>query len=339
MHKIIFPAEWHPQQAVQLTWPHTNSDWAYLIDEVEACFVRIAGEIARRQALIIVCTNSNKVKANFNSDLIENITFIELYSNDTWARDHGGISILENGKAKIYDFCFNGWGLKFAANYDNQITQKLFDRGVFPEYEYCNMNFFILEGGSIESDGAGTILTTSECLLSHNRNDSLSKSEIEGCLKRFFGADRILWIENGYLAGDDTNSHIDTLARFCNENTIAYVKCKDKEDEHYNALNKMEIELKQFKHLNGEPYNLVALPMATPLFDPDDGHRLPATYANFLIINNAILFPIYNCETDKNAIEAIKKAFPEKDIVPIDCSVLIRQHGSLHCISMQYPSF
>ena len=334
----ILPAEWHPQKAIQLTWPHANSDWAYLLEEVEVCFVNIATEIALRQALIIVCNNINKLKEKFDSNLLANISFVELNTNDTWARDHGGITIFENYKAKLYDFRFNGWGMKFAANYDNQITRQLIAKGVFPEYEYCNMNFFTLEGGSIESDGIGTILTTEECLLSPNRNDSLSKSEIEGCLKQFFGTERILWLKNGYLAGDDTDSHIDTLARFCNENTIAYVRCDDKNDEHFEALLKMENELKEFKQLNGEPYNLIALPMATPLFDPDDGHRLPATYANFLIINEAILFPIYNCETDKAAIKAIESAFPEREIVPVDCSVLIRQHGSLHCVTMQYPS-
>lgn len=334
---IILPAEWNQQLAVQLTWPHANSDWEYLLDEVEACFIKIAEAIAKRQKLIIVCPDKNELQHKFARELWPNISFYEIKSNDTWARDHGGITIFDGNKPVIYDFRFNGWGMKFAACYDNQITRNLHKQGAFYSYNYQNMKFFTLEGGSIESDGEGTILTTEECLLSANRNDSLSKSEIKGCLKQFFGAKRILWLKNGYLAGDDTDSHIDTLARLCSSNTIAYVKCTDETDEHFEALNKMEKELEAFTQSDGTPYQLIALPMATPVFDPDDSHRLPATYANFLIINGAVLFPIYNCETDNAAIEAIKIAFPNREIIAIDCSVLIRQHGSLHCVTMQYP--
>jgi len=336
---ITLPAEWHRQQAVQLTWPHANSDWEYILDEVKICFTEIAKAVAKRQKLIVVCHNKDEVKSEIPSELWPNCSFVEIRSNDTWSRDHGGITIFDGDKPVIYDFGFNGWGMKFAACFDNQITRNLFKENAFDGYNYQNMKFFTLEGGSIESDGEGTILTTEECLLSANRNDSLSKSEIEGCLKQFFGAEQILWLKNGYLAGDDTDSHIDTLARFCSPNTIAYVKCTDQTDEHFDALNKMEKELEAFKQSNGEPYQLIALPMATSAFDPIDGHRLPATYANFLIVNGAVLFPIYNCATDQAAIEAIKNAFPDREIIPIDCSVLIRQHGSLHCVTMQYPEF
>jgi agmatine/peptidylarginine deiminase len=298
----------------------------------------MAIEIASRQNLIIVCDDSEKVASKFPPDLRQNISFFEIKSNDTWARDHGGITIFQDGKAIIYDFCFNGWGMKFVANHDNQITLKLMQDGAFEDYGYSNMKFFVLEGGSIESDGNGTILTTEKCLLSPNRNDSLSKSDIESCLKQFFGAERILWLKNGYLAGDDTDSHIDTLARFCSPDTIAYVKCNDETDEHFEALKKMEDELRQFTQLNGEPYHLIGLPMVAAQFDPDDGHRLPATYANFLIMNCAVLLPIYNCQTDEEALKIMESIFPDHEIVPIDCSVLICQHGSLHCVTMQYPS-
>ena len=336
-NKIIFPAEWYPQKMVQLTWPHVNSDWEYLINEVEATFVEIAKAIAARQQLLIVCQDEAPLRIKFSKQELQNISFFEIASNDTWARDHGGIVVFEREKPVLYDFCFNGWGMKFAANNDNLITRKLFQQKAFPEYNYSTMNFFVLEGGSIESDGAGTILTTEECLLSANRNDSLSKSEIEGCLTQFFGAERVLWLKNGFLAGDDTDSHIDTLARFCSQDTIVYVKCSDHNDKHFEALSEMEKELKTFKKSNGEHYHLIELPMATPVYDPEDGHRLPATYANFLIINKAILLPVYNCPTDVQAIKAIKQAFPDREVIPIDCTVLIRQHGSLHCITMQYP--
>jgi agmatine/peptidylarginine deiminase len=334
---IHFPAEWHPQRAVQLTWPGVNSDWDYLLDEVEKCFIDLAITIASRQKLIIVCKNSRDLASKFNDILRQNISFFEIESNDTWARDHGGITIFQEKKPIIYDFCFNGWGLKFPACHDNQITRELFKAEAFVDYGYSNMKFFVLEGGSIESDGLGTILTTEKCLLSPNRNDSLSKSDIESCLKQFFGTERILWLKNGKLAGDDTDSHIDTLARFCSPDTIAYVKCNEENDEHFESLKKMEDELKTFTQLNGKPYRLVELPLPTALFDPVDGHRLPATYANFLIMNDAVLLPVYNCKTDEDALKTIESIFPDHEIVPIDSSVLIRQHGSLHCVTMQYP--
>lgn len=332
----IMPAEWHLQKAVQLTWPHKGTDWDYLLDEVESCFVEIAKQVVARQQLYIVSLEEEHLSKFFTNEELKNISFFSIDSNDTWARDHGGITVFENGKAHLLDFTFNGWGMKFAAGLDNLITRNMFKMNAFDEHQYCNMGHFVLEGGSIESDGQGTILTTAECLLSDNRNECLSKSEIEQRLKEYLGAQRVLWLHNGYLAGDDTDSHIDTLARFCNENTIAYVQSTNTNDEHYEALKAMELELQALKQSNGEPYCLVALPMASPVFDPDDGHRLPATYANFLIINGAVLFPVYNVETDTIALEAIKKAFTDREIVPVDCSVLIRQHGSLHCVTMQY---
>lgn len=150
-----------------------------------------------------------------------------------------------------------------------------------------------------------------------------------------FGLDRVLWLESGYLAGDDTDSHVDTLARFCSEDTIAYVKCTDEDDEHYSELQLMEDELRTFRQINGEPYNLIALPMADEVIW--EGDRLPATYANFLIINGAVLLPFYNSPKDKTAKAALQKAFPEREIVGINCLPLIKQHGSLHCVTMQYP--
>jgi agmatine/peptidylarginine deiminase len=193
----------------------------------------------------------------------------------------------------------------------------------------------VLEGGSIESDGIGTILTTSECLLSPNRNGGYSKAEIETYLQRVFGAKRLLWLHHGYLAGDDTDSHIDTLARFCDEHTIAYVKCDDPSDEHFEALEKMETALKTFRTLEGTPYRLIALPMAQPMYE--NKQRLPATYANFLIINGAVLLPFYNSPKDAEAKQILERIFPDREIIGIDCSILVKQHGSLHCVTMQYP--
>ena len=225
--------------------------------------------------------------------------------------------------------------MKFASDKDNLITERLYRGGhLFGELRNCRN--FVFEGGSIESDGEGTLLTTSECLLSPNRNATMSRDDIEKYLLETLGAKQMLWLEHGYLAGDDTDSHIDTLARLCPNNTILYVKCDDEGDEHYEALHAMEQQLKTFRTLSGEPYRLIALPMARPAFEDDE--RIPATYANYLVINGAVLVPTYDTYLDDVALAQVAKAFPDREIVGIDCQALIRQHGSLHCVTMQYPS-
>lgn len=354
------PAEWEPQGFVQLTWPHEDTDWNYILEDVTACYVRIATEISKREPLLIVCRNAEQVRQQLNGVAnMQNIRFVEADTNDTWARDHGGITVLDyednlfhevcnlddpfkpvspicdcESQYTVLDFCFNGWGLKFASNKDNRITRELFHAGVI-NTNYENRLNFVLEGGSIESDGVGTILTTAECLLSDNRNEQFTKEEIEDYLKEALGAKRFLWLNHGYLAGDDTDSHVDTLARLCSYDTIAYVKCNDPFDEHYSELLAMETELKEMKTTEGKSYNLIALPMAEKV--EMDGERLPATYANFLIMNGAVLMPTYGTAKDEEAKAALQEAFPDREIVGCDCIPLIRQHGSLHCITMQYP--
>lgn len=337
-NNIVLPSEWAEQSAVQLTWPHSNTDWAYMLDEVEECFVNIAREIAVRQLLLIVTPEVERVRSRISDAVnMDNVRFVACNSNDTWARDHGGITLLVDGKPVVNDFAFNGWGLKFAACHDNLITSQCHKAGVL-EAEYKNRLNFIIEGGSIESDGCGTMLTTSECLLSPNRNGEWSKEQIESYLKEVFALRQVLWVDHGYLAGDDTDSHIDTLARLAPNDTILYVRCDDTADEHYDALCLMEQQLRTFTTLNGEPYRLLALPMAAPAYD-EEGERLPATYANFLIINGAVLYPTYgHKELDEQAGEIIAQAFPGREIVGIDCQALIKQHGSLHCVTMQYPT-
>ena len=331
----IFPAEWAPQQFVQLTWPHADTDWAYMLDEVQACFKNIAREIACRQQLVIVAPDVDDVRRQIADEVnMANVTLVELPSNDTWARDHGGITIFEDGKPVVLDFQFNGWGLKFASDKDNLITERLYREGkLFGELRNCRN--FVFEGGSIESDGEGTLLTTSECLLSPNRNATMTRGDVEKYLLDMLGAKQMLWLDYGYLAGDDTDSHIDTLARLCPNNTILYVKCDDEADEHYEALRNMEVQLKTFRTLSGEPYRLIALPMARPAFEDDE--RIPATYANYLVMNGAVLVPTYGTDLDATALAQVGKAFPDREIVGVDCQALIRQHGSLHCVTMQYP--
>ena len=336
MTSIHFPAEWHPQSAIQITWPHKYSDWADILDEAIDCYINLSKQILRQTLLIIVCPKSEVVKKYFTREEQKNIIFAEIASNDTWTRDHGAISVFINGKPVVYDFGFNAWGLKFAANFDNQITSKMFNKDIFkPEVSYQNHLNFILEGGAIESDGEGTLLTTSKCLMAPNRNQPKTKEDIDKYLKDVFGLKQVLWLNNGYLAGDDTDNHIDTLARFCNRNTIAYVKCDDENEEHFQELNRMEKELRSFKTQKDEPYNLISLPMAEPVYQ--DGHRLPATYANFLIMDSVVLMPTYSSPKDAIAKGQLQKAFPDKEIIGVDCRTLIKQHGSLHCITMQYP--
>ena len=332
----LLPAEWFPQSAVQLTWPHAGTDWAPILKEVIPCFVSIAQEIMKREKLVVVCPDASEVKEQLGAFDEERVRFVELPTNDTWARDHGGISVFDPLGPMVYDFVFNGWGMKFAANKDNLITRNLYQSGVFAEeIQLVNMAPFVLEGGSIESDGRGTLMATAECLLSVNRNEYLQREEIEHYLKDVFGVKRILWIENGYLAGDDTDSHVDTLARFCSEDTIAYVKCEDESDEHYDELRAMEEEIKAFRQENGEPYRLVPLPMADEVVW--EGERLPATYANFLIINGAVLLPFYNSPKDEEARKVLQAVFPDREVIGVNCLPLIKQHGSLHCVTMQYP--
>lgn len=334
----FLPAEWALQSGVQLTWPHAGTDWAYMLDEVQECFTRIAAEIAKRELLLIVTPEPETVKKQIAPVVdMEKVRFLTCETNDTWARDHGAITMKGCEGAELLDFGFNGWGLKFASDKDNRITRHAIEAGAL-KGRYVNRLGFILEGGSIESDGMGTLLTTSECLLSPNRNGQMNRMEIEKYLRSLFHLQQVLWLDHGYLAGDDTDSHIDTLARLCSPNTIAYVQCLDKNDEHYEALRKMEEQLKTFRTLEGRPYRLLALPMPDKIVD-ETGERLPATYANFLIMNDAVLYPTYNQpENDQRAREVLQTAFPDYELVGIDCRALIRQHGSLHCVTMQYPA-
>lgn len=330
------PAEWALQSGVQLTWPHAATDWAYILEEVQTCFISIAREIALREKLLIVTPDPEDVKQQISSVVnMDNVRFLKCETNDTWARDHGTITMMDSDGPSLLDFKFNGWGLKFASDKDNLITRHAVEAGML-KGRYVNRLGFVLEGGSLESDGVGTLLTTSECLLSPNRNGQMNRVEIEEYLRSTFHLQRVLWLDHGYLSGDDTDSHIDTLARFCSPETIAYVQCQDTEDEHYKALHQMEAQLKTFKTLGGEPYRLLPLPMVDRI--EEDGERLPATYANFLIINGVVLYPTYcQPQNDARAKKVLQEAFPKHEIVGIDCCALIKQHGSLHCVTMQYP--
>jgi agmatine/peptidylarginine deiminase len=333
------PAEWEKQGFVQLTWPHKDSLW-YEVEKVQACYTEIARTILRYEPLVVVGRDIAEIQADLARNGLTDqagIRFYEAPINDTWARDHGAISVYgDQGEKCILDFVFNGWGLKFAADLDNQITRAMVRAGAFaPDVRYQDMRPFVLEGGSIDTDGAGTLLTTSECLGSLNRNEYLTRQEIEEKLKHAFGLQRILWLDHGGIAGDDTDSHVDILARFCGPDTIAYTSCDDEADENYVALKAMEEQLRTFRTLDGKPYRLIPLPLPDALYLDD--YRLPGSYANFLIVNGAVLMPGACSPKDEVAAAQLKLAFPDRDVVVIDCRPLLSGHGGLHCITMQYP--
>lgn len=336
--QLFMPAEWHRLQMVQLTWPHEGTDWNYMLAEAEECYIELAKAISSRLQLLVVAPDVEKVRATLEKGgaTMSNVLFFECDTNDTWARDHAFITILGDNVPHYVDFCFNGWGRKFESTLDNAINGKLYDAGIVKgEYEDCTS--FVLEGGSIESDGKGTILTTSQCLLAPHRNQPMNKENIEDCLKKMLHAERVLWLNHGNLIGDDTDGHVDTVARFAPNDTILYMQCTDKNDAQYNDLRAMEEEISALRTAEEKPYRMLPLPSPTPIYD-ENGERLPATYANFLIMNNCVLYPTYNQQdNDRMAALILSKAFPMHEIVGIDCRALIKQHGSLHCITMQYP--
>jgi agmatine deiminase len=334
---IRLPAEWEPQDGVLLAWPHGATDWAPVLPLVVPVFVRIATEISRFEQVLIVADDPCEVEdlLRFAGAEMERIRLFNLPSDDTWSRDFGPITVLENGRPVLLDYVFNGWGGKFAAGQDNLITSRLRETGLFGATS-LRRHDLVLEGGSIESDGAGTLLTTAQCLLNPNRNPGLDRGQIEELLSRQLGARHFLWLHHGYLAGDDTDSHIDTLARLAPNDTILHVACDDPQDAHYEDLARMADELRAFRTPDGRPYCLLPLPWPEAKFD-DRGERLPATYANFLVIDGAVLVPTYSDARDALALQVIGTAFPDRAIIGIDCSALILQHGSLHCVTMQLP--
>ena len=324
--RFRLPAEWEPQSGVQLTWPHAETDWAPMLDEITATYREMVEAIERYEPVLTVnADNSRHSSVNYHCP-----------TNDTWARDHGFITLTdEGGGVRLLDFRFNGWGDKFPAELDNAINRRLYDDGVV-RGEYVSQLNFVLEGGSIESDGRGTIFTTTGCLMAPHRNQPMTQQQIEEHLKQVLCAERIVWIDHGQLTGDDTDGHIDTLVRICPDDTLLYIGCDDPDDEQYAELQLMEQELQALRTLDGRPYRLLKLPMPRAIFD--EGERLPATYANFLIINGAVLCPTYDQpDLDGEALRIIGEAFPGRDIIGIDCRPVIRQHGSLHCCTMQFP--
>jgi len=331
-----FPAEWEQQCAVLIAWPHHSGDFSNWLAAVEQSYCFIAQTISRHQALIIVCKD-NSHQQHILAIVGDNaaITYIQADVNDIWVRDTVFISVENDGKAQLVNFTFNGWGEKYPHDADNALNGKLLQNPFFQGLPNQTVDF-ILEGGSVESDGAGTLMTTKQCLLNPNRNSQLDQAAIEHALQQYLGAERIFWIDQPNLSGDDTDAHIDTLARFCSAKTIAYTSCDDKTDPHYHSLKNMETQLQALRTVAGEPYQLVPLPMPKPIFD-EDNRQLPANYANFLIINGAVMVPVYEDGHDAVALERLAACFPAHEIIATPCRPLVHQYGSLHCMTMQFP--
>ncbi len=338
--RYFLPSEWHRQRFVLLAWPDAATDWKDYLSDIEQTMTAIVDAITRREDVVVVARSAERVRQRLGAQLdasqLRRVTAVDCALDDTWARDFGGLTLVadEGGEAQVLDFCFNGWGEKYPAENDNGVTRRLHAMGLLAGTLVDNSDF-VLEGGSIESDGRGTLFTTTACLLAPHRNQPLSQDDIEEQLLRRLHAERIVWLHHGTLMGDDTDGHIDTIVRICPDDTLLYVKAAV-DDAQHDDLAAMEEELRALTTLDGRPYRLLPLPLPRPIYD--DGERLPATYANFFVVNGAVIVPTYGQkDLDDEACRTIGTAFPDRDIVAIDATTIVRQRGSIHCLTMQYP--
>jgi agmatine/peptidylarginine deiminase len=339
---LRFPAEWEPQAAILIAWPHAGTDWAERLAEVEETYIALVAAITRfQQAWICVADDDLQTyaEARLRSARIDmgRVRFIPFDYDDTWLRDSGPITLRDGAGFRVLDFRFTAWGGKFEAGRDDRLVESLAAAGVFGDAPRQRIDF-ALEGGGIETDGAGTLLTTWHCL--HERHPQSSRGELDTKLRDWLVQDRVLWLDHGYLEGDDTDAHIDTLARFAPGNAIVFQACDDPADSHHAELQAMAAQIATLRTTDGQPYRLFPLPWAAPIVD--DGRRLAASYANFLIVNGAVLMPAYGSTPDERraddrAAAVLAEAFPGREIVQVPCRSLIWQNGSLHCITMQIP--
>lgn len=339
MPDIRFIPEWEPIEYVLLALPNKDTDWDYILPEAIDQYQRLVKAITDEDInVLLLCQDADEARMIMKDCRQDLMRYIQTEYNDTWTRDYGMITVVRNERLRALDFGFNGWGLKFAANKDNLVNLWLNKHNVISPLVYRNERDFVLEGGSVESDGQGTILTTSRCLQSPNRNGGKTKADLNRELLDRLGADHVLWLDHGALEGDDTDSHIDTLARLAPDDTIVFTGTKNFDDPQFESLLAMRAQLTLFRNREGTPYNLVELPLPDPVID-EDGHRLPATYANYLVANGVIFMPTYaQPDKDELAMRSIKIAYPTHKVVGVDCRTLLRQHGSLHCATMQIPA-
>lgn len=338
--KYTLPAEWHEQRAVLLAWPSEHTDWAPYLNEMEQTVTDMVCAIYEHEQVIIVTDNITRVKKcvfeRMGKRVYKGIYYLLTSYNDTWMRDCGPLTLIDGqGNKLIADFRFNGWGEKFDALKDNLITQELYQKGYIDGVHIDEQNF-VLEGGAIESDGKGTIFTTRFCQMAPHRNQPMTECEIEERMKKSLGAERIVWFDHGKLVGDDTDGHIDMVVRIAPNDTLLYCKDELNQGQTLDEFNKLEGEVQSLRTLDGKPYRTLALPLPGPV--EFEGELLPASYANFLVINGAVLVPTYRqADNDRRAMQIIGEAFPDREIIGIDATVAIRQHGAIHCLTMQIP--
>ena len=335
---VRFPAEWEPQAAILIAWPNADTDWAERLAGVEDTYIALVAAITRFQP-VVICVADDDVETYADIRLRSNridmarVRFVTVPYDDTWLRDSGPITLRDNAGFRLLDFRFTGWGGKYGASDDDRLVERLTAQDVFATQDRQVIDF-ALEGGAIETDGEGTLLTTWQCL--HERHPDASREELTEQLAGWLKQERVLWLDHGALEGDDTDAHIDTLARFAANDAIVFQACDDETDSHYADLKAMADEIAALRTRDGQPYRLFPLPWAQPVID--EGRRLAASYANFLIVNGAVLMPAYDDEADSAAAAVLAEAFPDREIVQVPCRPLIWQNGSLHCITMQLPA-
>ncbi len=332
-----FPAEWEPQSAILIAWPHPETDWAERLGDVEETYIALVAAITRFQDVVACVADADLqtyAEARLRSARVDlsRVRFVEVEYDDTWLRDSGPITLREGDGFRLLDFRFTGWGGKFEASRDDELIERLDEARIFRNTLRQHIDF-ALEGGAIDTDGAGTLLSTWQCL--HERHPGISRELLTTKLGEWLKQRRVLWLDHGYLEGDDTDAHIDTLARFAAPDAIVFQACDDPADSHFVELQAMADEIASLRTTDGKPYRLFPLPWARPIVDED--RRLAASYANFLIINGAVLMPAYGDAADTAAAAVLGKAFPDREIVAVPCRPLIWQNGSLHCITMQLP--
>lgn len=339
-NNLRFPAEWEPQSAILIAWPHADTDWAERLDQVEETYIALVAAITRFQPVVICVADDDletyaEMRLRSNRVDIDRVRFVTAAYDDTWLRDSGPITLKDgDGSFCLLDFRFTGWGGKFEASRDDQLVGVLHQAGLFAASARREVIDFALEGGAIDTDGAGTLLTTWQCL--HERHPGASREELTSKLAGWLQQDRVLWLDHGYLEGDDTDAHVDTLVRFASPTSIVYQACDDQADSHHAELQTMARELQALRTVDGQPYTLFPLPWAQPVLD--NGRRLAASYANYLILNGAVLMPAYGDVADDAARDVLAAAYPGREIVQVPCRPLIWQNGSLHCITMQLPA-
>lgn len=337
----FFPAEFTTHKATWLSWPHKELSWPGKIEKIYLPYAKFIAELTKGELVNInvVCAEMKEFALTYIKKTTANLDKINFYihpTNDAWCRDHGPAFLINPGAVKykkaIVNWEYNAWGNKYPPyDLDNQIPLCIAKENRLPVFSPG----IIMEGGSVEFNGKGTVLTSKSCLLNKNRNPKLSQSEIEKYLKDYYGVEQVLWIEEGII-GDDTDGHIDDTVRFINEDTVLTVVEANPEDENYNILQNNLSQLKRMKLLNGKSLNVIELPMPEPVFY--QGERLPASYANFYIANASVIVPIYNCENDTIALEIIQEHFPGRKVIGIDSADIIWGLGSFHCLSQQEPA-